>query len=208
MDCAGPTMRAARAQLRRGPDVSQRRASRAAKFRMNHGGATPRSAAGQAGASAWGRLGTLLCQGQEQKLWAFTFTLGCSRRLRVHGPPGNPWPCGGMWNSSTWSPLQVLWTVPTSIITAAILDLLHHSRSINIQGESYRLKAAPQGGTGAAASRRGDGRGGIFDRRIGNSSGIDQQKEILGNYLELGSSGGAIRRYQPSSKSGWFRLVN
>ena len=58
-------------------------------------------------------------------------------------------------------------SVKISIITAAILDLLHHSRSINIQGESYRLKEAPQGGTGAAASRRGDGRGGIFDRRNG-----------------------------------------
>ena len=123
---------------------------------------TLRSPAWQRGASGLGP-GTLQCDGQEQKLWAFTFTLGYSRRLRVHRPRRNPWPCGGMWNSSTWSPLQVLRTVPISIITAAILDLLHHSRSINIQGESYRLKEAPQG----AASRRGDGRGGIFGRRNG-----------------------------------------
>ena len=55
-----------------------------------------------------------------------------------------------------------------NVIASAILDrLLHHSHTINIKGESYRLKEAPQGGTGAAASRRGDGRGGIFDRRNG-----------------------------------------
>jgi transposase len=29
----------------------------------------------------WGHLGTLECEGQEQKLWAFTFTMGYSRRL-------------------------------------------------------------------------------------------------------------------------------
>ncbi len=29
----------------------------------------------------WGHLGTLQCEGQECKLWAFTFTMGYSRRL-------------------------------------------------------------------------------------------------------------------------------
>ena len=29
----------------------------------------------------WGHLGTLECEGQEQKLWAFTFTMGYSRRM-------------------------------------------------------------------------------------------------------------------------------
>ena len=29
----------------------------------------------------WGHLGSLEWEGQEQKLWAFTFTLGYSRRL-------------------------------------------------------------------------------------------------------------------------------
>jgi len=34
-----------------------------------------------AGAGDWGHLGTLECEGQEQKLWAFTFTMGYSRRM-------------------------------------------------------------------------------------------------------------------------------
>jgi len=29
----------------------------------------------------WGHLGTPECEGQEQKLWAFTFTMGYSRRM-------------------------------------------------------------------------------------------------------------------------------
>ena len=29
----------------------------------------------------WGHLGTLECEGQERKLWAFTFTMGYSRRM-------------------------------------------------------------------------------------------------------------------------------
>ena len=29
----------------------------------------------------WGHLGTLECEDEEQKLWAFTFTLGYSRRM-------------------------------------------------------------------------------------------------------------------------------
>jgi len=29
----------------------------------------------------WGHLGTLECEGQERKLWAFTFTMGYSRHM-------------------------------------------------------------------------------------------------------------------------------
>jgi len=36
---------------------------------------------GQQAQVDWGHLGTLECEGQEQKLWAFTFTMGYSRRM-------------------------------------------------------------------------------------------------------------------------------
>jgi hypothetical protein len=44
-------------------------------------GTTVRNAAGQA--NDWGHLGTLDRETQERKLWAFTITMGYSRRMMV-----------------------------------------------------------------------------------------------------------------------------
>ena len=111
----------------------------------------------------WGHLGTLECEGQERKLWAFTYTMGYSRRMMAEvvldqkiGSLGRMKRRFGRWvvfaKRSRYERSSIILTSNKSygdwgsifgdpIIATAILDrLLHHSTTVNIRGESYRVK--------------------------------------------------------------------